>query len=210
MEVWFVTMRERQRQVQLYRGQMPSPGRPTVAWREDRVRFWAAIRRGASSEDAGCEAGVSPAVGTRWFRQAGGVASKLPPAVDAELGIEPGPALRQVHEQVLAADPLLDLPTPAGAAATRTLPRDIASFTGRERELAQLLDSIDGQAASGAVVGIHAIDGMAGIGKTTFAVHAARTGSPRASPMGSISCRCTAIHPASGRWTRPMRWPACC
>src|SRR5580693_7235810 len=81
MEVWFVTMRERQRQVQLYRGQMPSPGRPTVAWREDRVRFWAAIRRGASSEDAGCEAGVSPAVGTRWFRQAGGVAANLPPAV---------------------------------------------------------------------------------------------------------------------------------
>ncbi|MGC1754394.1 MAG: helix-turn-helix domain-containing protein, partial [Trebonia sp.] len=76
-----MTMRERQRQVQLYRGQMPSPGRPTVAWREDRVRFWAAIRRGASSEDAGCEAGVSPAVGTRWFRQAGGVAANLPPAV---------------------------------------------------------------------------------------------------------------------------------
>ena len=93
--------------------------------------------------------------------------------LDAELGIEPGPALRQVHEQVLAADPLLDLPAPAGAAATRTLPRDIASFTGRERELAQLLGGIGGQAAGGAVVGIHAIDGMAGIGKTTFAVHAA-------------------------------------
>ena len=76
-----MTMRERQRQVQLYRGQIPSPGRPTVAWREDRVRFWAAIGRGASSEDAACEIGVSPAVGTRWFRQAGGVAPKLPPAV---------------------------------------------------------------------------------------------------------------------------------
>ncbi len=74
-------MRERQRQVQLYRGQIPSPGRPTVAWREDRVRFWAAIGRGASSEDAAREIGVSPAVGTRWFRQAGGVAPKLPPAV---------------------------------------------------------------------------------------------------------------------------------
>jgi IS30 family transposase len=81
MEVWFVTMRERQRQVQLYRGQIPSPGRPTVAWREDRVRFWVAIGRGASSEDAAREIGVSPAVGTRWFRQAGGVAPKLPPAV---------------------------------------------------------------------------------------------------------------------------------
>jgi hypothetical protein len=40
------TMRERQREVQLYRGQVPSPGRPTVAWREDRVRFWAAIAGG--------------------------------------------------------------------------------------------------------------------------------------------------------------------
>ena len=76
-----MTMLERQRQVQLYRGQIPSPGRPTVAWREDRVRFWAAIGRGASSEDAAREIGVSQAVGTRWFRQAGGVAPKLPPAV---------------------------------------------------------------------------------------------------------------------------------
>jgi DNA-binding SARP family transcriptional activator/tetratricopeptide (TPR) repeat protein len=91
----------------------------------------------------------------------------------AELGIEPGPGLRRVHEQVLAADVLLDLPAPAGVAATRALPRDSAVFTGRDRELAQLLDGIDGRAASGAVVSIHAIDGMAGIGKTTFAVHAA-------------------------------------
>jgi DNA-binding SARP family transcriptional activator/tetratricopeptide (TPR) repeat protein len=90
-----------------------------------------------------------------------------------ELGVEPGPGLRRVHEQVLAADPALDLPAPAGAAATRTLPRDTAAFSGRGRELAQLLGAIDGQAADGAVVGIHAIDGMAGIGKTTFAVHAA-------------------------------------
>lgn len=33
----------RQRMAREYRGQMPSQGRPTVAWREDRVRFWAAI-----------------------------------------------------------------------------------------------------------------------------------------------------------------------
>jgi IS30 family transposase len=76
-----MTMRERQRQVQLYRGQVASPGRPTVAWREDRVRFWAAIARGASSEDAALEIGVSQAVGTRWFRQAGGVTPNLAPAV---------------------------------------------------------------------------------------------------------------------------------
>jgi tetratricopeptide (TPR) repeat protein/transcriptional regulator with XRE-family HTH domain len=57
-----------------------------------------------------------------------------------------------------------------GIAATRALPRDIASFTGRQRELALLTDEVAG---AGRVVGIHAIGGMAGIGKTAFAVHAA-------------------------------------
>jgi DNA-binding SARP family transcriptional activator/tetratricopeptide (TPR) repeat protein len=98
-----------------------------------------------------------------------------------ELGVEPGPGLRRVHEQVLAADPGLDLPAPAAAmasgavqaAATRTLPRDIAAFTGRQVELAQLMGTLADTAADGGVVDIHAIGGMAGIGKTTFAVHAA-------------------------------------
>jgi len=55
-------------------------------------------------------------------------------------------------------------------AATRTLPRDIASFTGRAHELQELSDAA---AAAGSVVSIRAIGGMAGIGKTAFAVHAA-------------------------------------
>jgi tetratricopeptide (TPR) repeat protein/transcriptional regulator with XRE-family HTH domain len=59
------------------------------------------------------------------------------------------------------------------AAATRALPRDTASFTGRQAELAHLMGALATAAAGGGVVGIHAIDGMAGIGKTTFAVHAA-------------------------------------
>jgi tetratricopeptide (TPR) repeat protein/transcriptional regulator with XRE-family HTH domain len=60
----------------------------------------------------------------------------------------------------------------SAAAATRTLPRDIGGFTGRDRELAALERSLD-ETGHGGLVGIHAIDGMAGIGKTTFAVHAA-------------------------------------
>jgi transcriptional regulator with XRE-family HTH domain len=59
------------------------------------------------------------------------------------------------------------------AAATRALPLDTAAFTGRHAELAQLMGTLAAAAAGGAVVCIHAIDGMAGIGKTTFAVHAA-------------------------------------
>jgi hypothetical protein len=44
-----------------------------VAQREHRQRFWKAIADGASSEDAGRIAGVSPAVGCRWFREGGGM-----------------------------------------------------------------------------------------------------------------------------------------
>ena len=54
---------------------MPSPGRPPVARREGRQRFWEAIARGLSSEDAGVQAGVSAVVGTRWFRECGGMPS---------------------------------------------------------------------------------------------------------------------------------------
>jgi tetratricopeptide (TPR) repeat protein/transcriptional regulator with XRE-family HTH domain len=59
------------------------------------------------------------------------------------------------------------------AAATRALPRDIAAFTGRQAELSRLMGALATAAASGGVVGIHAIDGMAGVGKSAFAVHAA-------------------------------------
>ena len=52
---------------------MRSPGRPTAGRREHRYRFWKAIGRGMSSEDAGKAAGVSQAVGTRWFRESGGM-----------------------------------------------------------------------------------------------------------------------------------------
>jgi tetratricopeptide (TPR) repeat protein/DNA-binding XRE family transcriptional regulator len=65
------------------------------------------------------------------------------------------------------------------AAATRTLPRDAGAFTGREPELGVLLAAAAGATASGQVVGIHAIGGMAGVGKTTFAVHAAHQLAPR-------------------------------
>lgn len=75
------TMKERQREVQLYRGQIPSPGAPTVAWRQDRVAFWAAVARGDKTDDAATEAGVSSPVGYRWFRHAGGVNPCLPPVV---------------------------------------------------------------------------------------------------------------------------------
>jgi IS30 family transposase len=54
-----------------------SPGRPPVAGRDERRRFWAAIALGMASEDAAVAAGVPQAIGTRWFRKAGG----MPPAI---------------------------------------------------------------------------------------------------------------------------------
>lgn len=52
-------VRERQRAVRAMRGQMWSPGRPSTARREDRIRFWQAIGRGASTDGAATLAGVS-------------------------------------------------------------------------------------------------------------------------------------------------------
>ena len=69
--------------------------------------------------------------------------------------------------------------------ATRTLPRDIASFTGREPELRQLAGVMTGAASPSGVVSIHAIGGMAGVGKTALAVHAAHRLAERF-PAGQI------------------------
>ena len=69
--------------------------------------------------------------------------------------------------------------------ATRTLPRDIASFTGRQPELQELMDAAFGAVEPGGVVAIHAIGGMAGVGKTALAVHAAHRLAPRF-PAGQI------------------------
>jgi IS30 family transposase len=52
-----------------------SPGRHSAARREHRQRFWLAIADGLSSQQAGVVAGVSPAIGVRWFRDGGGMRS---------------------------------------------------------------------------------------------------------------------------------------
>ena len=55
------------------RGKMRSPGRPP-GWQRDQVqRFWVEIAKGVATEEAAVSVGVASAVGTRWFRDAGGM-----------------------------------------------------------------------------------------------------------------------------------------
>lgn len=61
------------RKVRIGRAKMRSPGRPPVLHRAQRRPFWQAIADGHSSEEAAQIAGVSQAVGTRWFREYGGM-----------------------------------------------------------------------------------------------------------------------------------------
>lgn len=55
------------------RAPMPSPGRPGVNQREVKQEFWVRIAAGASSEEAAVASGMSQPLGTRWFREAGGM-----------------------------------------------------------------------------------------------------------------------------------------
>jgi DNA-binding SARP family transcriptional activator len=100
-----------------------------------------------------------------------------------ELGVEPGPELRDLQRRILGGDPTLAAaPTQRAVSRTalrggpdvvpRQLPPAAGHFAGRRTELdalAGLLESVRADSAGGAVV-ISAIDGMAGVGKTTLAV----------------------------------------
>lgn len=63
----------RRRSDRCVRAAFRSPGRLREARRENCRQFWTAIASGRSSEDAAVDTGVSPAVGVRWFRKAGGM-----------------------------------------------------------------------------------------------------------------------------------------
>ncbi|GEM_PF-2151708 len=54
------------------RGNMFLPGAPSLP-RQHKVWFWETIARGATTEEAVTATGVSVSVGTRWFREAGGM-----------------------------------------------------------------------------------------------------------------------------------------
>jgi DNA-binding SARP family transcriptional activator len=91
-----------------------------------------------------------------------------------ELGVEPGPQLRELHQRILAGDPE---PREATRDNRDTPPRQLPAaprhFIGRRNELEVLVGRFDESGPAGGTVLISAIDGMAGIGKTALAVDVA-------------------------------------
>ena len=95
-----------------------------------------------------------------------------------ELGAEPGPQLRRLHEAVLrgtvshsrrAPETLAteaDRPVPP-----RQLPAGVRHFVGRLREQQTLSGLLDEAAAGDSAVVISVISGTAGVGKTELAIH---------------------------------------
>ena len=125
-------VRERQRAVRALRGQMWSPGRPSTARLEDRVRFWEAIARGASTDDAAAEAGVSSAVGTRWFRQAGGMSPiSLAPASGRYLSFAEREEVAILHAQAVGVRDIARRLRRAPSTISRELRRNAATRGGR-------------------------------------------------------------------------------
>lgn len=89
-----------------------------------------------------------------------------------EQGLDPGHAFSKLEQDILRDAPDLRPLVTASAKpqGINFLPYDVPDFTGRESELDGLTRLWSGN--NGGVVTISAIDGMAGVGKTTLAVHA--------------------------------------
>lgn len=104
-----------------------------------------------------------------------------------ELGIDPGPELRHMHERILRADNgLIAPPTPAHASGPAPdqptpaqLPIDLPAFVGRAAQLARADLVLDCNGEMPTTINVSVITGMAGVGKSTFAVHWAHRVAPR-------------------------------
>ena len=92
--------------------------------------------------------------------------------LSAELGIGPGSELRALQQRILVADPTLVRTASAEPAVTRVpnqLPPAPSDFTGRQAETSDVVGTL----VRADEVPVVAVTGMAGIGKTAFAVQVA-------------------------------------
>lgn len=102
-----------------------------------------------------------------------GVYAELRHRLVAELGVEPQAETRRVQQAVLLGDDgarRAPRTTAARTAMRDELPADVGELLGRDAELASLAAPV-----GAASVAVDAVDGVAGSGKTAFAVTAART-----------------------------------
>jgi DNA-binding SARP family transcriptional activator len=116
-----------------------------------------------------------------------------------ELGLSPGKALQDLHQQILRRDSELlgthrthqarSAQEQQAAAATlpvpRQLPADIADFTGRLPDLNELDGLLSGVEPAPGATGVCVITGTGGVGKTSLAVHWAHRMAP-AFPDGQL------------------------
>ncbi len=113
------------------RGPMRSPGRPPVGRREHRQRFWDAIARGLSSGDAGLAAGVSAPVGTRWFREGGGMpTSNLAPLSGRYLSFPEREEVAILHAQNVGVRAIARQLGRSPSTVSRELRRNAATRSG--------------------------------------------------------------------------------
>ncbi|MGK5543744.1 AfsR/SARP family transcriptional regulator [Streptomyces sp. URMC 127] len=112
----------------------------------------------------------------------------LPPAERA-----PGAELTALHQRILRSDPTLRRPgtdrrpqPPGGASPSpgSAFPSPVTGFTGRDEQLRELTGMLTGPDTSAVVVS--AVNGMAGVGKTTLAVHTAHALGEDAFPDGRL------------------------
>ncbi|GAA1232785.1 AfsR/SARP family transcriptional regulator [Pseudonocardia alaniniphila] len=90
-----------------------------------------------------------------------------------ELGADPGPRLRRLHQRMLRSDPDLCAPDQvlAPAAHPAQLPADLPVFVGRETALAAARATLPTHGAAPGRTTVIVVGGMAGVGKTAFALH---------------------------------------
>src|SRR5438552_1755760 len=125
-------VRERQWAVREMRGQMWSPGRPSTARREDRQRFWLAIAAGWSSEEAAAAAGVSQAVGSRWFPDGGGMSPiSLAPLSGRYLSLGEREEIAILHAQRVAVREIARRLGRSASTISRELRRNASTRTYR-------------------------------------------------------------------------------
>ena len=111
-------------------------------------------------------------------------------ALAGELGVEPGPALREAQRHALTGEPadgaaVNSPPDSTPRLAPSCLPRGLSDFAGRQAEVEAVLAARQGLTR---VTRIAVVEGMPGVGKTTLAVHVAHQLAAEY-PDGQVFCQ---------------------